>query len=156
MPFCTQCGSEVASGDVFCAGCGSEQKSGGAKRSAAPATAGDFASGLTDRNASILCYVPWVGWIAAIVVLASSRFRDNRDVRFNAFQGLYLFVVWLVVDQVLGPITGFSDPTRMIVRLLKVAVLGAWIFMLVKTAQNQLFRLPLIGELAERSVAEQR
>jgi uncharacterized membrane protein len=31
-----------------------------------------------------------------------------------------------------------------------------WVFMLVKTSQNRLYRLPLVGELADRSIAEQR
>jgi len=40
--------------------------------------------------------------------------------------------------------------------LLKAGMLGVWIFMLVKASQEQLFSLPIIGELAERSVAEQK
>jgi uncharacterized membrane protein len=32
----------------------------------------------------------------------------------------------------------------------------AWIVMLIKTSQQQHFSLPIVGELAERSVAEQR
>jgi len=43
-----------------------------------------------------------------------------------------------------------------ITSVLKVALFCIWIFMLVKTSQNQLYRLPLLGELAERSLAEQR
>ena len=43
-----------------------------------------------------------------------------------------------------------------VAKLLKLAVLVAWVFMLVKLAQNQTFRLPILGELAERSVDEQR
>jgi hypothetical protein len=59
--------------------------------------------GVSPRTASLLCYIPILGWIVAIVVLASARFRDNARVRFHAFQGLYLFVAWLIVDWVLSP-----------------------------------------------------
>ncbi len=109
----------------------------------------------------MLCYIPLVGWIAAIVVLASPRFQRDRTVRFHAFQGIYLFVVWLLVDWVIAPIFHFvpgplPDMMRAMARLLHVAVFAAWIWMIVKTSQEQLFRLPIVGELAERSVAEQR
>jgi uncharacterized membrane protein len=40
--------------------------------------------------------------------------------------------------------------------LFKLVVLGAWIFMMIKTKQGDDFRLPLLGELADRSVSEQR
>ena len=43
---------------------------------------------------TILCYVPAIGWIAAIIVLAARKFKDNHLIRFHAFQGLYLFAAW--------------------------------------------------------------
>lgn len=104
----------------------------------------------------MLCYIPVVGWIMSIVVLASERFREDRSVRFHAFQGLYLFVLWLFVDWVFGPITAYADATRVVGKLLKATVLGAWIFMIVKTNQGEEFHLPILGELADRSVSEQR
>jgi uncharacterized membrane protein len=170
MPYCTQCGNEVGNADLFCGRCGSAQGDGEAKGAAPGAGASAFAgggaaaaavkadplSGLNSRNASILCYVPFVGWIASIVVLAAEKFREDREVRFHAFQGLYLFVFWLFVDWVFGPLTRFSEATRFMGGALKVGVVGVWIFMLVKTSQGQFFRLPILGELAERSVSEQK
>lgn len=107
----------------------------------------------------MLCYIPLMGWIAAIVVLASPRFRDDRTVRFHAFQGLYIFVVWLMVSMVIEPtlhaIPG-HNPARAVAGLMHLAIYAAWIWMVVKTAQEQMYHLPLVGELAERSVAEQR
>lgn len=153
MPFCCQCGKPVAPHDAFCGVCGARQEA------VPPSKAGAGAfSDISARNASLLCYIPFVGWIPAIVVLASNRFQKDRDVRFHAFQGLYLFVAWLVVDWAVSPFLHLSrDGFRFGPEiLLKLAVFCTWIFMLVKTAQNELFRLPLLGELADRSVAEQR
>jgi uncharacterized membrane protein len=108
----------------------------------------------------MLCYVPMLGWIASIIVLASPRYRTDRTVRFHAFQGLYLFVLWLLVDWVVMPfahvIPGGRNPMVPIARLMHIAVFGAWIWMIIKTAQEELFHLPIIGDLAERSMAEQR
>ena len=109
----------------------------------------------------MLCYVPIVGWIACIVVLASSRFAGERTTRFHAFQGIYLFVVWLLVDWVLEPFFGMMPGAgrafmRFVAAMLHLVVFGAWIFMLLKTSQQQMYRLPVVGELAERSLAEQQ
>jgi uncharacterized membrane protein len=159
MAFCTQCGNRVGDADQFCAGCGSPQRGGSGPRPAsAAAGAGPGFKGifdnLTPRKASLLCYIPVVGWIPSIVMLASDRFQNDRHVRFHAFQGLYLFVAWLMADWVIGPM--FRGLDLHIEGLLKAAVFGAWIFMMIKTSQNEHYRLPVFGELAERSANEQR
>jgi uncharacterized membrane protein len=108
---------------------------------------------MSGRTASILCYVPGIGWIVSIIVLASEKFRTNRDVRFHAFQGLYLFVAWLLDGWVVRPM--FSMIPRVPVHnLVELALLGMSIFMMVKAAHNETYALPLFGELAQRSVAE--
>jgi len=112
---------------------------------------------MAPRTASMLCYIPFVGWIASIVVLASERFRHDRTVRFHAFQGLYLFVLWLIVDHVLGPILGFGVMGHMhLASLAKLGMIVVWVFMLIKTGQEQFFSLPIVGELADRSISEQK
>ncbi len=153
MPYCCQCGQKVGDRDVFCAACGTRQPQ------CSPVS--DYLHGISPRTASLLCYIPIVGWIVSIVVLASARFRGDTRVRFNAFQGLYLFVAWLIVDWVLGPLFSFPHlwgPSfyRVFPALMKAAIFGAWIFMIVKTAQDELYKLPILGDLAEKSVSEQR
>jgi uncharacterized membrane protein len=121
-------------------------------------------NGISPRTASLLSYIPFVGWIAAIVILASARFRHDHNVRFHAFQGLYLFVAWLIVDLVLSPLLLFSYwsgphfpfPHAALSGLLKLLIFGTWIFMMVKVSHDDNVKLPILGELAERSVSEQR
>lgn len=150
MPFCSQCGKHVSDADLFCASCGARQPAAGAPRARDP-----FA-GMSPRTASILCYVPFFGWIGAIVVLASARFRDNRTVRFHAFQALYLFVAWLIVDQALGPMFRAlpHPPGLHIDKILNMVLFGISIFMLIKASHNEAYSLPVIGELAEKSASE--
>ena len=148
MPFCSHCGHEVRGTDAFCAKCGSRQ----------PVTVvpNEVLAGISPRTASILCYLPTLGWIAAVIVLATQRFRTDRTVRFHAFQGLYLFAVWLFVQWALKPIfSGAGDIIR-IDRILEGVILGLWIFMMIKAAHREAYALPVIGELAMKSAAEGR
>jgi uncharacterized membrane protein len=94
-----------------------------------------------------------MGWIAAIIVLASQRFRTMQTVRFHAFQGLYLFVAWLLNDQVLKvalmPIAHFR-----LHDVVNLVLLAMSVFMMVKASHEEAYSLPLFGELAHRSVSE--
>jgi uncharacterized membrane protein len=156
MPFCSQCGKPVDAGDAYCANCGARQPI-TAPFSGAPGQAFERISSLnriSPRTAAICCYIPGLGWVASILVLAAQRFRTNRAVRFHAFQGLYLFVAWLLNDWVVQPI---SNELRHfpLHGLIEVALFVMSIFMMVKAAHNEVYSLPLFGELAERSVSEQ-
>jgi len=156
MPFCVQCGQTVGTADKFCAKCGTQQSAG----AHGPDRVKDFWSNISDRNAALLCYIPWVGWMGAIAVLASDRFRGDKRLRFHAFQGLYLFAAWLMVEWVVSPMlvipTSGFPLYRSISQLLRLLIVAAWVFMLIKVSHDQDYRLPILGELADRSVSEQR
>ena len=169
MAFCIKCGTQVGDTDKFCGGCGAVQEHAAAgegnssSASEAPSGAAKAASGpkewlnsLDPKTASMLCYIPVIGWIGSVIVLASERYRNSAETRFHAFQGLYLFVVYLIVEHVLAPILRFENMGFQIDNLLKLALLGTWVFLMVKTSQGIVFRLPVLGELADRSVSEQR
>jgi uncharacterized membrane protein len=153
MPYCCQCGKPVGNRDAYCGACGARQPV-----NAPPPI--DYLNGISPRAASLLCYIPILGWIVSIVVLASSRFRSNTRVRFHAFQGLYLFVAWLLVDWVIAPAfsMAFWGPPfhSALPNLLKAVIFGTWIFMIIKTSQDEMYKLPILGDLAEKSVSEQR
>jgi uncharacterized membrane protein len=173
MPYCVQCGNQVGTSDRFCGKCGAlqnpTQNAGrgapgfGGDRAPYPAAAGVAADPFSriantdSRTASLLCYIPVMGWIMSIIVLASSRFRDNYEARFHAFQGLYLFVAWLIVDWVLSPMMHLPGMRGFhLGELMKAVIFGAWVLMLVKVSQREHFKLPVLGELAEKSVSEQQ
>ena len=148
MPYCTRCGHQVTATDAFCRKCGVRQPV------AAGAAVGGAAPGLlTPRAVSILSYVPWFGWIVAIYALASARYRGGRDARFHAYQGLFIFVGWLVVDWALIPWFGLMPgPSVPLEPVFGLLFLGVWIFMMVKTGRGERYSLPVVGELAERSL----
>jgi uncharacterized membrane protein len=161
MPFCTQCGHEASSTDAFCGRCGARQPgapAGGFRTATSytPQPMQDPLAGLSPRTAAILCYVPAIGWIAAIIVLATRRFKEDRLVRFHAFQGLYLFAAWLIVDWGVGPIVRWTPGRHVpLDTMLHGLILAVSIFMMIKASHDEAYVLPIIGELAQRSATEQ-
>jgi uncharacterized membrane protein len=133
---------------MFCRSCGARQPVSGGDASTSGAS-----SGLSPRAAVILSYLPWLGWIAGIYILASAQFRRDRETRFHAYQGLYLFVAWLLVDWAIGPwFEILPGPELPVGALLHLLLIGVWIFMLVKTSRGERYVLPVVGKLAERSL----
>jgi uncharacterized membrane protein len=162
MPYCSSCGSVVHDRDIYCASCGTRQPDSGAAQQSGPPPKQpppfppiDALDGIPPRIACILCYIPVVGWIAAVVVLAARRFRTNAAVRFHAFQGLYLFAAWLFVDWAVSPIfRNMHEPFYRVDKVLQALIFAASIFMIVKCAHEETYSLPIIGELAQRSATE--
>ena len=157
MPFCTSCGTEVNANAAYCRQCGAPQQQ---SRAWTPPPQTDIFQHISDRTACLLCYIPVCGILPAVICLAAQNYRTNYRVRFHAFQGLYLFVAWLIASSVsVGPFSGWAgsplvafDHLGDIARLL---VFICWIYMLVRVSQDLDARLPIIGDLAARSTHEQ-
>jgi uncharacterized membrane protein len=118
-----------------------------------PAAASNPPRPLSPHAASVLCYVPVLGVIACIILLAADRFRNDDAVRFHAFQGLYLFVAWVIVDRSWG--IGYLlhwPPAIRLDKVLHLLLFGTSIYVLIQTSQHVRVRLPLLGEWAERSL----
>lgn len=163
MPYCTNCGYQVEPQAAFCRNCGAPQVRGAGATppnfGAGPgAAAQSILDGISDRAACILCYIPVFGIIPAVVFLAAQKFRHNYRVRFNAFQGLYMFVAWLILSSAFPSILAGAwenGPERLLFGLMRVGLIICWLYMLVKASQQQDVRLPIVGDLAARSTHEQ-
>lgn len=157
MPYCTNCGYQVDAQAAFCRNCGAPQL-----RSAAPPPppppGQSILHGISDRMACMLCYVPVFGIIPAVIFLAAQQFRHNYRVRFNAFQGLYMFVAWLILSSAFPSIFAGAwgnGPEGAILGLMRVGLIICWLYMMVKASHQQEVRLPILGDLAARSTHEQ-
>ncbi len=159
MAFCNKCGNQVKPSDQFCGQCGASQ-SREEPPPAAPKPARslpDYFSTLDPHTATTLCYIPFLGGVFSIFVLAAERFRRDNLVRFHAFQGLYLFVVWLIHAWVIEDILFSAFPSAYLIsRTIRLSLTAAWVYMLYKTSQREMVRIPFLAELADKSVAEQR
>jgi uncharacterized membrane protein len=145
MAFCSGCGMQIPDGSTMCPACS-------AKASAAPAApaAGASTGGMTDNVAGMLAYVTI---IPAIIFLVMEPYNKKRFVRFHAFQSIFFAIAWTVLWIALSfigviPVLGWA--TLLIWPLLGLGGLVIWIILLMKANQGQMFKLPVIGDMAEK------
>lgn len=113
-------------------------------------------AGMAPNVAGALSYV--LGVVTGIVFLMMSK---DRFVRFHAYQSIFLTLAWVVfwiafsvISAVLGfvPFLGFL--VAIIGLLLSIGLglggLALWIVLILKAYQGQQWKLPYIGDLAER------
>jgi len=150
MPFCQSCGASVEG--KFCAKCGTplEGAAGGPGPSGdptpQPASPG---SGMTDNVACALCYL--LGLVTGILFLVIEPYNKNRNVRFHAFQSIFLNVAWIammIVLSILGTVT--QGIMFLLTPLLGLAFFGLWLYMMWSAYQNKKVVLPVIGPIAEK------
>ncbi|MGO9864322.1 MAG: DUF4870 domain-containing protein [Terriglobales bacterium] len=144
MPFCPSCGAQIADGTT-CPKCAA-----GAAPVASANPAAPVAAGLTDNVAGALAYVTI---IPAIVFLVLEPFNKKRFVRFHSFQCLFLAAAWIVLNIVLMilshlPIIGWL--VAILSMLVGLALLVLVVFLILKAYQGQMFKLPVIGDIAEQ------
>lgn len=104
-----------------------------------------LSSGLDENIAGVLCYI--VGAVSGIIFLIIEK--ENRFVRFHALQSIIAFVVILVLNIALSviPFVGW-----IISLLMAPLILILWIFLMYKAYQGQMFKLPIVGNIAEKQV----
>jgi uncharacterized membrane protein len=105
---------------------------------------------MADNVAGMLAYVTI---IPAIIFLVMEPYNKNRFVRFHSFQCLF-FCVALIVLQIGLSILAFVPFMAIITIPLHLLIgLGAfilWIILLMKANQGQMYKLPIIGDIAEK------
>lgn len=156
MAFCATCGAQVEG--RFCAKCGTPIGA----APAPPVQAGNSApvapaaGGLSANAASALAYV--LGLITGVLFLVLAPYNQMKDVRFHAFQSIFLSVawvaVWIAVSIVGSVLMAISFALSALVGLLSMLVglgfLVLWIYLIIKAYQGQKVVLPVIGPLAEK------
>lgn len=90
-----------------------------------------------------------LGFITGIIFLVIEK--DNKYIRFHAMQstilsiGLFVVQIGLGLIPVLGWIVGF---------LLSIAGFILWILMMWKAYNGEMYKLPYVGEMAEKQLAK--
>lgn len=143
MAFCPNCGTQLADSGA-CPKCATTAPGG---------TTTTASTGLADNVAGALAYVTI---IPAIVFLILEPFNKKRFVRFHAFQCLFFAVAWTalwIILAFIGHIPFLGWATVLLWPLISLAGLIIWVLLVLKAYQNQMFKLPVIGDMAEKQAA---
>jgi uncharacterized membrane protein len=128
--------------------------------------------GLSYRTAGLLCYVPYccclIDVIASVLWLATEP-KENRFLRFHALQGLLLFCAGLVISFVFRLLGVGAEATTLVGTGSGVAGAGAGLLVslfsllvgllflvlhivaMIKAAQGEMWKIPIIGDIAEKN-----
>ncbi|MDQ2839556.1 MAG: hypothetical protein M3Y72_00635 [Acidobacteriota bacterium] len=115
------------------------------------------AAGMSVNAAAALAYL--AGFVTGIIFLVIDPYKNDRMVRFHAFQSIFfniawigLWIAWTIVGFLLGAVTkGLFFVLEIPINLLLMAggfLLWAWL--MYSAYQGKTVKLPVIGALAAK------
>lgn len=140
--FCSSCGAQMVDGAVVCSACG---KGTTTTAPAATAAAG-ITGGLSDNVAALLAYL----FIPAIVFLVLEPYNKNRFIRFHSFQDIFFVVGCIIINIALMFIGAIPFLGFIIALVVGLGLFIVWLVLMLKAFQGQMFKLPVIGDMAEK------
>ncbi|HBY58254.1 MAG TPA: hypothetical protein DEH78_00425, partial [Solibacterales bacterium] len=90
-----------------------------------------------------------LGLVTGIVFLVLAPYNQNKAIRFHAFQAIFMHLAVLVIYFAVNMILPWAV-LIVLSRLLWLASLALWLFMMWKAYNSQKVKLPVIGDLAEK------
>jgi len=148
---CNKCGVEMVPGSAFCASCGQPASLVATESGGTTVTA----PGMPANLAGALCYL--LGFVTAIVFLVLDPYRRDRFVRFHAFQSIFFSVAWIALYIALGILESLLPWTllRLVATLsifVSLALFCVALWLMYRAYNKERFKLPILGELAEKQV----
>jgi uncharacterized membrane protein len=122
-----------------------------------PGPSGSTQLGVAPNVGGLLCYAPCcIGLVFSIVAVIVEK--QNRFLRFHAFQGLLFHAALIVVSvavSILLTIIGFVSAGlaligNMLWLLVFLGMLAAEILLMVKAYNNEEYELPTLGPMARK------
>ena len=108
-------------------------------------TNGKTSLGLKENIEALLCYA--LGWVSGAVLLILEK--ENKNVRFHAWQSLITFLAIFGFSVILSMIPVFG---AIVLLFLGPVTLVLWIVLMVKAYQGEKFKLPIVGDMADKQV----
>lgn len=117
---------------------------------------GKTSTGIQPNVAGLLAYL--IGFITGIIFYLIEK--ENKFVRFHAMQSMITFGALFVLQIGLGMLAtmflfmhlGFMMPIFSLLNI--VVMLGSlilWIVLMIKAYQGELFKLPVLGDIAQKN-----
>jgi uncharacterized membrane protein len=110
-------------------------------------------NGLSEAAASGLAYLTF---IPAIIFLVVAPYNQNSNVRFHAWQSIFLSIAWAIVWivlRVIGVIPLLDFVLVVLTPIAAVAFFILWVFVLVQAFLGKRFKVPVVGDFALRQAS---
>ena len=108
-------------------------------------------AGIQPNVAGLLCYL--VGWVTGLIFFLIEK--ENQFVRFHAMQSIVTFGGITVISIVLSILTlvPFIGILFLVLQIL-IGILAfvLWILLMIKAYQGEKYKLPVVGDLAEKYI----
>jgi uncharacterized membrane protein len=112
---------------------------------------GKTSLGMEANVAAVLSYV--LGPVTGIIFYLVEK--DNKFVRFHAMQSMIIFGGLLVINLANSFVLKIILPwqvSSMISGILGIIGLVLWVVLMIKAYQGDYFKLPVIGDMAEKNL----
>ncbi|PNX47621.1 MAG: hypothetical protein BV459_04095 [Thermoplasmata archaeon M11B2D] len=109
--------------------------------------------GLEENFEAMLCYVFF--WVSGLFFYFVED--KNKFIRFHAMQSILVFLPLMILAWIFGGFFGVIDYGPALVVLSWISwifwlmVLVMWLVLMVKAFQMQRYKLPIIGDIAEKN-----
>jgi uncharacterized membrane protein len=109
---------------------------------------------MASNVAGLLCYL--LGFITGIIFLVMEPYKNDKFVRFHAFQSIFFSIFCVIVSWVGSALllgmwfSGAFGFTFMLMRLIQLAIFAAFLFLMYQAYNSQQFKLPIIGDIAAK------
>jgi uncharacterized membrane protein len=95
--------------------------------------------------------------ITGILFLVLEPYNRNKFVRFHAFQSIFFFAAWMAFWIIMTVVTivlpyWLTFMMGLVSLVIWLGGIAVWILLMVKAYNNERFKLPVIGDLAEKQV----
>ncbi len=109
-----------------------------------PKDLGKTSINMDPKVAALLAYI--AGLISGIVLFVIEK--DNRFVRFHAMQSILASGTLFVLQTALAFLPGLG----LLSPIISLAGVVLWVVCMIKAYQGEWFKLPILGDIAERQV----
>jgi uncharacterized membrane protein len=100
--------------------------------------------GLPKKTVSAICYIPFIGWIAAIFFFLTEK---DSVIRYHAFQGSSVEIGGWILRALLTTVFGLFMPVT-------IAVMALQLYLAVQTYNGKEVILPYLSEFVKKQVSK--
>ena len=101
---------------------------------------------LEENIASMLCYI--AAWLTGLIFILMEK--ENKTVKFHAWQSFLTFMGVFIVYFILYALSWFIPLLWILSALFGLLVFVLWLVLVIKAYQGEKFKLPIVGDIAEK------